>query len=77
MQKKVLKDAALEVIDQEGEDNPLVVAIGSRGERQILNPEALISLYPSPYNGLAILMATERWTTSLILGKRIRGAFCF
>ncbi len=39
MTEQVLKDAALEIRDQEGEDYPLIVAIGSQGEQQILNPE--------------------------------------
>ncbi len=39
MTDEVLKDAALEVREQEGEDYPLIVAMGSQGEQQVLNPE--------------------------------------
>ncbi len=45
--EKALQDAALEVMAGEGEDYPLLVALGRDGQKQVLNPEESYFGYPS------------------------------
>ena len=47
LEEDFLKAAALEIVDSEGENMPQLIALGSQGERQVLNPEERYFGYPS------------------------------